>query len=154
MSDTPAVPSPSSEGGGSLLERIKTRREERLKHRHLDLPVPGWGGDLVARFHPLDRDTLKKIAAKSDNEQHGDADLLIAACDGLHMKEEDGGLQPLNSAFDEETADKLGVPFSSARELVYYLCDTDLSVAVMSSKVLNWSADTSQEVDGQVLGEA
>lgn len=148
----------SATQGGSLVDRIRARREALLADLHLDMPVPSWGGDLVARFEPVDRDALIKLSERQDAKRHGDADFLIAACKAIYAKDDDGHLIPLTegqvpSGFDEATAEALGLEFTSARHLVYAMCSTDVAVSSLAQRVIEWTADTSQEVDGAVVGE-
>src|SRR4051794_5952763 len=50
-----------------LLSKIAANRDERVKDLHLDLPIPTWGGDLVARFGVLPRNEVEAFANKRRN---------------------------------------------------------------------------------------
>ena len=167
MSDHPEDHAEDTEdtlpGSGSVIDRVRARRDERIADEHLDLPVPTWGGELVARFTVVDTDVLERItkrlqAGKAD--PGADADFLVAACTGVFVREDDGPLEAVTHdgqpvAFDKRLAVVLGIDAERAREVVDYLVKGNrLALGSLAVRVLNWMQDTSVEVEGQIVGEA
>jgi hypothetical protein len=86
----------------SLKDRLAARREELQAPHLIELPVPGYEDILVAKYHPLSFRQHFDIESKGDkNPDKAQAvlnaalDKLIAACDGLLSKNEDGTLTDL-----------------------------------------------------------
>lgn len=94
----------------STLDRLRAQRETIAKNRHstFDLPIPGYGGTLVARYRPLELKQVRQLAAQQEASEdedaalHGAASFLSRACDSILMRV-DGELVPL-----EDTAEELG----------------------------------------------
>lgn len=59
-----AAPAP-----GSLLDRLRRRAVSVQRERRLELAVPGWQGELVLRFRPLDVAAIERFAQA--REQRG-----------------------------------------------------------------------------------
>ncbi|HET7443268.1 MAG TPA: hypothetical protein VFJ57_01275 [Solirubrobacterales bacterium] len=102
--ETPAGPSIS------LADELAERRREITQEREpLDLPLPGYGPKLVARYRALTYKELKTAAQKvrrlqlahdEEAELKGLCDTLIAACVGFFTTV-DGELVPLQDAMPE-----------------------------------------------------
>ena len=147
---------------GSLLAQIKARRDERAADEFLDLPIPTWGGELVARYEVVDRDTLERMIARRNPSAQVDADFLVRACSGIYMLDGDTGeLVPVPGHYEGEVArydaalgEALSLDAGSGRELVTYLFrDNVVAISSHALKVLRWMQDTSREVDDALLGE-
>ena len=141
-------------GSGSLLARIRAEREAHMADRHLDLPVPTWGGRLIARYRVIDKKEWKRLS-RADVD---DRDLIAAACIGLFVN--DGGdMQPIEDngapvVFDSVFAEMNDQRLSDSRSVVSWAFGgEDLAVGAVARKLIDWMADTSAEVDG-ALGEA
>lgn len=172
----PAAPTPPAEPAsdgaapapGSLLADIRARREERLADERLDLPIPTWGGELVARYQVPDpsalaRQTQARRAAGSDVEaaSSANADFLIDCVAQVLARTENGRLEALMTPqgtavrFDQPLADLLGVEVENAREVVAHLfASNPIAIGTQASTVLTWLQDTSQEVEGALVGES
>lgn len=160
----PDQPEDQPDRAASLLGRIKARRDEQTANETLTLPVPTWDGELLARYRVLERKVLEKLNAAAKRKQgaavNGDADFLIRACVGLFVVDDDGEQVALEDEsgpirFDSRLAAKLDVPAETARDVVMYAFKgNDLAVGSHAAKVAQWMTDTSQEVDGEVLGES
>lgn len=72
---------------GSLLDRLRSRAVEVQRDRTLDLDVPGWRGELVLRFRPLDVGQLERfVENRSAGRVTGiseSIDALATACVGV-----------------------------------------------------------------------
>lgn len=79
MSDDDA---PTAELGtpGSLVARLRSRAKEVQEERRLDLPVPGWRGDLVLRFRPLDITQLERVV---DRQAKGGTSYVSEGIDAM-----------------------------------------------------------------------
>lgn len=148
---------------GSLLDRVRARRDERLADEHLDLPVPTWDGDLVARYRVVQGEVWERITKRlqsGKSDPNTDADFLVAACSSVLLRDEDGRLQPIEHegrevGFDKGLASVLGLEVERAREVVAFLVgDNPVALGLLSAKVVGWMQDTSAEVEGQIVGEA
>lgn len=113
----------------SALDRLREQRERQRQHGvFLDRAVPSWpNGQLVARYRVVsddDRAGLKQ-RAKARAGQLDEAaattgnyvDLLVTACVGLYLREDDDTLTPIpdpqtgmTCRYDGAAADLLGVP--------------------------------------------
>ena len=78
---------------GSLLDRLRSRAADVQRERTLDLSVPGWHGELVLRFRPLDVGQLERFV---ENRRAGrpsgvseSIDALATCCVGVFGR--DGG---------------------------------------------------------------
>jgi hypothetical protein len=161
VDDTPAVESRATSIESSALDRIKARREDLRKERHLELEVPGYGGELVVRYRPVPWDGLREIARKVDRSNHprkelnGQVDTLIAACDEVLIRVE-GDLQPIEDGqttrFDG-LPDLLGYEATSARAAVFGLFNNDLAVVTAHNDLAEWMAGAEEEADEELLGE-
>jgi hypothetical protein len=83
---------------GSLLARLRDHAREAQKGKTYDLPVPGFQGELVLRFAPLDIATVERLAAKASSTSSGVSetlDAMVRACVGVYGREADGHLEPL-----------------------------------------------------------
>lgn len=103
----------------SGMDRIRQARADAAKITTVDLPIPGYGGQLVARYRLLDPLVEgQKIVArvkqqfKTDAQQafYGLVDTLVEACEGLYEPTDDGTLQPL-------ALDPTGEPISYGKQL-------------------------------------
>jgi hypothetical protein len=83
------------EAPGSLLARLRERAAEVARERSIDLPVPGWRGELVLRFQPLDVPALERlIARRGTNVEAGSGlneaiDAVTRACTGVYARDDD-----------------------------------------------------------------
>src|SRR4051812_32253240 len=89
------VPEPTTPRNESTLERLRAKRAEKAHEATpLELPIPGYDGELVCKYRPLTWGELKKIGEKVDKsknparELHAHCDTLILACEGFYVREE------------------------------------------------------------------
>lgn len=116
---------------GSTLARIREQRDSIRRQNKLDLRVPGYE-DLKVSYKLMTEGQTEKVARKIESAQRsGDgkksldaaADFLIAACDSILVRVEDG-FEPLvdderaTVRFDSRLAEMLGFEAGSAREVV------------------------------------
>lgn len=156
----------------SLLEGIARRRDERVQDLHLDLPVPTWDGDLVARFDIMGRKAVEKFA-QAKRSLDNDLDFIIKATrelylhdtsrtapgtrmenneDYVRIEEEDTGHVV---GWDSVLAEKLGhSELTSAKAVVLYCVkDNGLAVGGLAGKLITWMQNTDAEVADAISGE-
>jgi hypothetical protein len=155
--DLEIPPADRPAGPTSILARIKADRDARSTSEHVDLPIPTWNGDLVARYVVIERRAVEKLA---DPKLAGTADLdfLIRACHGVFMRDDNGDMIALADdagpvRFDARLAMLLGIEATTGRDVVQYLFRANaLAIGAHAAKVADWMQDTSQVIDGAILG--
>lgn len=153
-------------GSGSILDRVKKRRDESLSDE-IWFDVPSWGGELKVRYRILDRPDIEKMirevqarlrqGSKTAGSQN-DLNFLIKACVGVKAvdtitEEEqviaDGYEMKLVDMLSPKYPDTLnGVPhpqagepvdIKSPQELVAYLFAwNNIAIATHSQRVGQW----------------
>lgn len=150
----------------SPLDRIKGRRAELLEDRHVDLAIPGYGGDLVGRFRPVEWEQLRKIALRVDQskdprrELEGQATTLIRACRGIYIRQ-DGELVPIGDddlapvRFDKRLAELLDIEGAdTALGVLFEVFANDLAVTAVHNRLAAWMDRSDEEVAEELLGES
>jgi hypothetical protein len=96
----------------SLLGELKANRQRIEARKHVELQIPGWDS-LYVRYRALPWETLRTFEASTvENPTPNDElavawDTLIAACEEVLIKNEDGSLSSLDStpvAFEQRLA--------------------------------------------------
>lgn len=149
----------------SLLGRAAAERQRRVAQERLLLPVPSWGDDLVAEFGVLDEVDREKAAKKlerGDESLEFFVSVLSGACRAVGtrdpeteklvaIKDESGDA----IRFDTRLTDKLGVECESVKDVLLYLVNGNhIALNNYGQRVFSWMTDTSQEVEGALLGES
>lgn len=153
---------------GSLAARLKEQHEQLQQERHLDLPIPGYNGDLVARYKPLDWDFFKKIGVRTEKsknprkELYAQADTLIESCEEIFAVDDKGVLVSLYKVmdisgdepvrYDERLAEAFGLKVGTARDSVFGLFNNDIAITNHHNEVAEWMQDTSGDSDGDFSG--
>jgi hypothetical protein len=117
------VPAPPQNGGGpeSPLSALRSRRKQIHRDTTTEIPIPGFGGELVARYRVLPFEEVNQIERKNirlhqdpaEREINTYADELIAACVEILVRQ-DGELIPASdddrpvTYTDPRLADGLG----------------------------------------------
>lgn len=176
--DAPRASVPAGEAD-SVMNRLRKRRAELRADHHLDAAIPGYDGELVARYRPLEWATFRAMAkkvelSKSDRaELLAHADTLIKACDSIWIKDPDDprsdpktGLRPVDEdpesppvKYDDRLADYLGFAINNeaktgpARQVLFGTFNNDLAVTAHYNEVTDWMNDVTQTVDNEFSGE-
>jgi hypothetical protein len=143
----------------SQLDRLKKRRREARENREpLDLPIPGYGDELVARYRVLDYDELRKLETRGAKmAQAGDTeaglkvtmDTIAQACVGIFLRQDDGSIKALNECvsefgdepirYDERLAETVGVDAEGkVRVVIRRVFPTDLAILGHLAQISNW----------------
>jgi hypothetical protein len=163
----------------SVLGQLRELREQLQQERHLDLNVPGYSGVLRARYSPLSYERLRSIgdkARKASTTEAGRelvlaAESLVAACEGMYFRKEDGSYEPLVNdtgkvvKYDKDLANALGVENPAGdgeiepRMVVYEVFGglhngADLRVITHFQQFGAWQGTGDEEVDEQLVGES
>lgn len=156
----------------SVLAGITKRRDERVQDLHLDLPIPTWDGDLIARFEILPRKVVEKFAT-AKRSLDNDLNFIIRATRELYLLdpskagpgtrmelnddyvriEDDDSGQPVR--WDSVFAAKLEHPeLGTAKDvLLYCVKDNGLAVGGLAGKLITWMQNTDAEVAEALVGE-
>lgn len=154
---------PQVEGNGTepkpaartLLEQVRQQLEHDLGEETLDLRLPRRQPRLVARYRVIDdQDEVKTSDVIGTN-----VSMLTQACIGLFVLDGDGELEPLEldgRPVTYATAhEALGLGTETARDTLLKLFkENKIAFLEHADRVATWMTDTSQEVEGQVLGES
>jgi hypothetical protein len=65
---------------GSLVERLRRRAQDVQRQRTFELPVPGWGGELVLRFKPLEIAQLERFLARDASDVSANIEAMGVCC--------------------------------------------------------------------------
>lgn len=130
--------------GRSLVDRIRERHESR--NQTLDLPIPEWGGDVVVRYGRLAPKALQ-AAAKRKGARASNAELLVAACREVLIRDDESGeLVPAREAdgqpgpirFDGRLADLFAIQADTQRDVVIRMYADDIAVGAHAKRVFDW----------------
>lgn len=172
--DTPApeaVSAPVADGLNVLPSVLSGLRASRAKiganAKPVDIQVPGYEGQLIARFRwvpaPELTATSKSIAAiKNPTQQQlaAAADALVACNDEILVKV-DGKLESLQHQGESVSFNNgsgllvaLGLPpVTNARDCVFAVFGNDYALADVALRLMTWLEDTTRQVDEEHLGE-
>lgn len=165
--DPPATEGPEVSVQPSILGELRKAREGiGAGAEPIDITIPGYGGKLVVAFKwvpyaqlSATAKQLAKIKEPTEQAVAAAADALVATCDEVKVNI-DGALQPLSTngvpitfSDGERLAFALGFPVpDSARLTCYAVFSNEYALIDVAQKVTTWLEDTSQQVDGDFLG--
>lgn len=121
---------PEDSGAGSVIDNLRRRAAELQVDDHVDLEVPGYNGQLVARYRALGTGQVRIIAQRAERQgsdswdAYGAADGLASGLIELFGRREDNTLAPIftdqPARYDSDLADALGlvVPERTARAVI------------------------------------
>lgn len=162
---------------GSAIAAIRKRREEIIGKGHIDLLVPGYEGNLKVRYRDLSDKEHDQLAKQFERAKHRDdmegereaiANLLIAHCDRIFVREPDTDefmlLEENNDPlkFERRLAALLGLSAERAREVVLDVfsprkdenrrCQPD-AIAPHMEAIFAWRQGREDEINQALLGE-
>lgn len=162
------------EGGPGLLGRLKQRRNEirNREGKHLTLDIPGYGGELVARYRGLDWETLKRLGEKGEKIKHFKKELIVfadtmaMACIGLYARPNGTGklvplgrvlgIEPEEMTFADHKAlgEHFGFTASSARDAVFGVFNDEINLTMHHNDWGEWNQSSETEGDDLFTGES
>lgn len=155
----------------SIMGRLRQKRQQLAAQKTIDLPVAGYGGELVVRYQLLDplvegKQIGDRVAQQFKGKDHDSdrvyyalVDSLIAACEGFYIR--DGGdlvaLDPEQLGAmtwsDDRLGDFLGFQAGNARDAVLQVfAGNRIAVTRHAAELQKWMGDTSGELDTGTLG--
>lgn len=147
--------------------RLRDRRENIAKERTIDLPIPGYDGELIARYQRVEYPVIRRIIEKMQKQKAatGDRadlyamiDTIVAACKEILYKSEDGKLTRLSPngpvRFDRTLAEGLGFQAETARQIVLEVFNNELAIGAHHSDLMEWLQGEAKATDEEFLGES
>jgi hypothetical protein len=158
---------PSDNGGAtSHLDWLRERHAAITAERTLDKEVPGYDGRLILRFRPVPWRVTGRVQGLLSGKDpdarallSANADILISACVGVYVYDDDGSLVSLDPTGDDVTieprlAQLLGIEGTSARDTLLWLVGNEFVVGAMAGEVMEWTRDASAESAADLMGES
>jgi hypothetical protein len=155
----------------SVQDRLRKAREEVQENTTIDLTIPGYGGELVARHRSVDfkevrdwgREITKNYRDPDEQQMRAAVDVIARTCTGIYLRPNgDNELYPLDPddsgvpcRFDERLSEFLGFTPESARSTDVVrgvFGDRQLLIVAYQAKISRWLATANQEVDRE-MGE-
>lgn len=158
-----AFATPTADVPSSVRDRLRAQRQEVQRQKWCDITIPGYDGELVARYRLVDGEELEKVGSrlrhKSKNQAdrlvNGSMDTLIMACEGFYVRSQrDDQLYPIQDEtgeimrYDDRLAEFLNFPAESARDVVRGVFgNNEMAIVQHNAKFSAWLADTSRDPD-------
>jgi hypothetical protein len=148
-------------------ERLKKRREAIAKPRFTTIPIPGYGGYLLAKYKVVPWEAVSKIAQRAERADddprtilNSQIDMMVIACEGLYTQNGPGQPEALMDdtgqimKYDKRLSDSMGFEATSAREVVVGLFVEEFMISVHHTKLLEWMQREAIELDEEFVGES
>lgn len=150
----PAVP-------GSLLDRLRSRAADVQRARTHDMPVPGFHGELILRFKPLDVGQVERFVESRTQGRTGQIsegiDVMCTACVGVYARDGDAVIQLADADGPVRIEHRLGVLLGmvipvgvqlTAREVTLQLFGNNaFSLGSFIDDLATWMSDPDAEVE-------
>lgn len=154
---------PAASHARSLVERIRQRNE--AKERRLHRPIPRWDGDVVVRYGRVGKKIIGLVADKPATIAN--AELLVASCVEVFVRDEEGRLQPAAAAdgmpgavrFDGRLSDLFELNADTPVKVVLAMYGDDVAIGADARRVMAWQTGADlddfgpEEID-ELAGEA
>lgn len=86
----------AEDAGEDIVARIRRRHQQMAAASTRLFDLPGYNGEVVARYKRLTYEQLRKVLFQTDADVVGkNAQFLIDACDEILFREDDGTLTPV-----------------------------------------------------------
>jgi len=146
---------------GSLRDRLRAARATKQAEHIEELPIPGYGGQLVARYRNLDYVERRQIGlgvkgpSVPARELDAAADMLVRACVGVDAHV-DGQVVPVK---DGETPLKLGKALAdylgqdgaeTDRQAIFLIFPSQLSLMAHVEQLSALQLAADDEIDGEL----
>lgn len=158
---------------GSALDRIKQIREEFQADNEVALDLPGYRGELLARYRPLPWEIIRGIANRVERNRRAPdievtvaSDGLLNACFGFYFRGDDGERVALKYNGEEITGynsrlvaaldltDRNGIKPETPREIVKSMFPDDMALVSHYGSFMDWQAERDEEDEERVQGAA
>jgi len=152
----------------SQFERLRRRREAIGQKRTVDLPIPGYNGELVATYKLLSWEIIRSILRRMErNKGAGDrrelnaqVETLVMACEEIRFRDPNNGgqLKPLiedeTVRYDAKLAEVLGFEFVRPQHCLLETFGNDFAVSVHHGELIEWMQGSNEEADEEFVGES
>jgi hypothetical protein len=149
----PAVP-------GSLLDRLRRQTAEAQRTRTHDMSVPGFHGDLLLRFRPLDVGQVERFVEARTQGRAGQIsegiDVMCTACVGVYARDGERLVELADASGPVRIEHRLGVLLGmvippdvtlTAREVTLQLFGNNaFALGSFVDDLATWMADPDAEV--------
>lgn len=153
----------------SALDRIRAKREQIASDTTEIFDIPGYDGELCARYRRMEWTEIRRVAERATNsrhpqkELHGQADVIAAACVELLIRpdrdndpekfERLGEVDGEPVRFDVNLAQMMGWEgVTRPRDIVRSMFGNDMAVSMHHANLINWMSGQSknfgEEEDG------
>lgn len=159
----------------SILSDLRNTRQNIKKRRNqtTKIPVPGYDNKLVVEYKALDWTRLRDIGVETEKSTHPKKELvahaktIAEACVCIYARSpRSGKLVPLSEVMGVDFPITYGTGIDyfhqnfnfpkkpqTARDVVYYLFDDELSISDHHGSLLQWMQNTNRETDEAFAGE-
>lgn len=148
---------------GSVIERLREMRASFSDDAHVDIEVPGYRGELVARYGPLPWEVVRNIAIRGERGKRNPdigpllaADGLANAIIGFYIREGDE-LKPLTwnglpvDSYGESLRLVLGLTDAqTVRETVRSVFPDEFSLVSHYGTLMEWQAERDDADEGLI----
>lgn len=151
----------------NVIERLRRRREQLAQRTTEVFDVPGYGGELVCRYRRLTYDELRKVLFEGDATVVArNAQFLIAACEELLFRDDDGTLRPVREAGRVTYAQPLDITGQRLAEVLGFEEDlvadevltafggNELAMNEHAGEVHQWMVSANESDDETLVGES
>lgn len=152
---------------GSVVSRLRELRASFNDTATTDIEIPGYRGELLARYAPLGWDVIRNLALRGErgkrNPEMGPilaADGLANAIVGFYTREDGGELKPLTwngepvTGFDGNLRDVLGIEAETVRETVRAVFPDEFSLVAHYGEFMEWQSERDDGTDEALIEAA
>jgi hypothetical protein len=151
----------SPNGAISNADRIRAKREEIAAETTEVFDIPGYDGDLAARYRRMEWTEIQKVGERAraskhpHKELHGQADIIAAACIELLVRDQNnpeayerfGEVDGEPIRFDLNLCNVMGwTDIRTARETVRAMFGNDLAVSMHHQILLAWMSGVAKKI--------
>jgi hypothetical protein len=161
------VETPQAEPG-SVMSRLRTLRENFQTEQTIDLDVPGYRGELVARYGPLPWEVIRQLAIRGERGKRDPNNGPMVAADGLanailgfFYRNDSGVLAPVTkngdpvTAYDAGLMSVLGIEGTqTTRERVKSVFPDEYALVSHYAALMEWQESRDDGEDEALIAEA
>jgi hypothetical protein len=156
--DSVITPASSAVDPGSLRDRLRAAKAEQQANTYHELAIPGFSGQLVARYRVVDWSERRNIGLSvkgpsiAARELEAAADILIASCVGV-FAHVDGQVAELGQKMGMSLAHFLGEEAAETdRQGVFLIFPSELALMSHVEKLSELQSASTEEADNVIAG--
>jgi hypothetical protein len=156
---------------GSVISRLQHLRKEHTEATTKKLELPGYRGELLAEYVPLEWEVVRQLAMRGERGKRNPQIAPIVAADGLanavqgfyYRNPETGEESPVTlegepiERFDRRLAKALGIEVTketTTREIVRAVFPDDLALVAHYGAFSEWQAERTDDDESEVIARA